>query len=100
MAAASAAALLLEAGLELARLASDHWATHQPTFRSDQQAAHLVTGDLLVGLGRLDEARAEYERILTLVDVDASTQLVRQQAKRALERLGPPAPADRRVKAR
>ena len=45
-------------------------------------------------------AHAEHERIPPLVDIDASTQLVRNQAKRALERLAPPAPPNQRVRAR
>ncbi|MCX4247519.1 hypothetical protein [Paraliomyxa miuraensis] len=75
------------AGLEHARLAADYWAEHEPTFMLNRQTAHLLAGTLLEALGRLDEAEAEYEHLLTLVDLEASSEHSRNEARRALERL-------------
>ena len=86
----------LEPALEQARAACEHWAEHRPMFITYQQDAHLLVARLLTRLGRTDEARAEYERILALVDLDSSTQKARELAKQALDRLGPPARERRR----
>ena len=86
----------LEPALEQARAACEHWAEHRPMFLTYQQDAHLLVARLLTRLGRTDEARAEYERILALVDLDSSTQKARELAKQALDRLGPPARERRR----
>lgn len=81
----------LPAALEHARAAADHWAHHPPSFISDQQLAHELAGYVLADLGRREEARAQFERVRALVDLEASTQLQRDRAKRALEALGEPA---------
>jgi tetratricopeptide (TPR) repeat protein len=83
----------LVAALELARAAADHWAHHPPVFLSNRQLAHLLVGHLLADLGRTEEARAEYEHILTIVDLESSSQIERNWAKQALEALGPPVKA-------
>lgn len=77
----------LEGALAHARLAVDHWRDHEPRFMTSRQSAHLLTGHLLEALGRDDEAEAEYERVVTLVDLEAVGERERNQAKRALERL-------------
>jgi tRNA A-37 threonylcarbamoyl transferase component Bud32 len=79
----------LESALEHARLAGSYWNDHEPLFMTRRQSAHLLAGHLLAELGRIDEAELEYERSLTLVDLDGS-EGNRSEAKRALERLRRP----------
>jgi tetratricopeptide (TPR) repeat protein len=78
----------LDGALAHAQRAVDYWSEHAPMFMSSRQEAHLLAGDLLVALGRVEEAEAEYERVLTLVDLEGSSgERMRRRAKRALERL-------------
>ncbi len=86
----------LEAALEQARAATVHWRDHQPEFLSSVQSAHLLVAALLAELGRIAEARAEYEHVLTIVDLESSTTL-RDEARRALERLPQVERARRRI---
>jgi len=76
----------LEGALARARLATAYWGAHAPEFTMMRQSAHLLVGQLLAALGRTEEARAEYEHLLAIVDLDSS-ELMRNKAKRALEQL-------------
>ncbi len=78
----------LEGALTQARLATAYWREHGPEYTMNQQSAHLLVGHLLAALGRIDEARAEYEHLLAIVDLDTSDSM-RRKAKRALEQLPP-----------
>ena len=76
----------LEGALEHARLATAYWREHEPQFTMFQQSAHFMVADLLAELDRIDEARAEYEHLLAIVDLDSS-EAMRNMAKRSLEEL-------------
>ncbi len=76
----------LEGALPHIRLAIDHWHDHEPVFTSNRWSAHLLAGHILADLGRVDEARAEYEQVLAIVDLGAP-EWQRKQAKQALEQL-------------
>lgn len=76
-----------EGALTHARLAADYWRDHESQFLMTRQSAHLLAGHLLAELGRDAEAKAEYERVLSLVDLEVSGENERDQAKLALEQL-------------
>jgi tetratricopeptide (TPR) repeat protein/predicted Ser/Thr protein kinase len=79
-----------EQALTEIRRVGEHFATDEEIFVGQRQHAHLVAGEILVELGRPTEAIAEYERLLTLVDLDATGERFREAAKESLEALREP----------
>jgi tetratricopeptide (TPR) repeat protein len=87
-----------EAALDELRRVGEFWAAQDPVFMVHRQQAHLVAAEILLELGRRKEAAAEYERILALVDLNASDQKYRDRARQALDELrsaGPPGKRER-----